>query len=74
MVYFLVFQRFNPVAVPEEKYGQFHVGDAYVVLNVSWGSCSLALWTTLHLINFTVCYLVGVFSTNNHGLVLYLFV
>lgn len=26
-------ERFNPVAVPKAKYGQFHVGDAYVVLN-----------------------------------------
>lgn len=26
-------ERFNPVAVAAEKYGHFHVGDAYLVLN-----------------------------------------
>lgn len=61
MVYWLLFQRFNPVAVPTAKYGQFHVGDAYLVLNVSLGSCIVALWTAWYLISFkslAVCYLV----------------
>jgi hypothetical protein len=61
MVYWLLFQRFNPVAVATAKYGQFHVGDAYVVLNVSFGYYIVALWTAWHLISFkslAVCYLV----------------
>jgi hypothetical protein len=34
----LLFQRFKPVAVPSNKHGQFHVGDAYIILKVSMDS------------------------------------
>jgi hypothetical protein len=67
MVYLLLFQRFKPVAVATEKYGQFHMGDAYLVLNVSLGSYILALWTAWNLISFrslSVFYLVGMCVCN----------
>lgn len=35
MIHNLMFQKFNPVAVSSDKYGQFHIGDSYVVLKVS---------------------------------------
>jgi len=76
MVYLLLFQKFKPVAVPAEKYGQFHVGDAYLVLNVSLGSYFVAFWTVWNLISFksfAVCYLVCMFINNDHVVVLYLF-
>lgn len=69
MAYLLLFQKFKPVAVSTAKYGKFHVGDAYLVLNVSLGTYIVAFWTAWNLISFksvAVCYLVGVFINNDH--------
>lgn len=76
MVYLLLFQRFKPVAVATEKYGQFHVGDAYLVLNVSLGSYIVVFWAAWNMISFksfAICYWVGMFANNDHVVVLYLF-
>jgi len=56
MVYLLLFQKFKPVAVAAAKYGQFHVGDAYLVLNVSLGSYIVAFWTVWNMIGFALLY------------------
>jgi hypothetical protein len=38
IVHNFLFQKFKPVAVSSDKYGQFHVGDAYVILKASMAS------------------------------------